>query len=214
MTKELFKKEICNDPIIYTIDNFITQEQCQHFINISKDKIQPSLVSGEKKGYISQGRTGMNCWIKHDYDNITLQIANNIANLINIPIENAESFQVIYYDKTQEYKQHYDSWSFDNSEKSIRNMKYGGQRMVTALVYLNNVHRGGATRFTRLNKQVEPETGKLLVFHNVYNNSNIKHDLSEHAGMSVIEGEKWAFNLWFREKSRKVLYNYMSNKNT
>ena len=38
--------------------------------------------------------------------------------------------------------------------------------------------------------------------------STERHYMSEHAGMQVIEGEKWAFNLWFREKSRKVEYEY------
>ena len=37
---------------------------------------------------------------------------------------------------------------------------------------------------------------------------NIRHELSEHAGMPVIEGEKWGFNLWFREQSRQKLYDY------
>ena len=42
--------------------------------------------------------------------------------------------------------------------------------------------------------------GKLLVFSNVYENTNKRHENSEHAGMPVIEGEKWAFNLWLRER--------------
>ena len=36
MIQELSKKLISNNPTIYTIDDFITQEHCQHFINISK----------------------------------------------------------------------------------------------------------------------------------------------------------------------------------
>ena len=120
-----------------------------------------------------------------------------------MPIENAESFQVIYYDVSQEYKQHYDSWLFDGSEKSKRNMKYGGQRMKTVLVYLNNVQKGRGTRFTKLNIEVTTEKGKLLVFDNVYTGTHTRLELSEHAGMPVIECEKWAFNLWFREESRK-----------
>ena len=87
----------------------------------------------------------MNCWIKHDNDSITLQVINNITNLINIPIENAKVFQVIYYGKNEEYRKHFYSWSFDGSEKSIRNMRYGGQTMITVLVYLNNVDKGGGT---------------------------------------------------------------------
>ena len=70
---------------------------------------------------------------------------------------------------------------------------------------------GGGTRFTKLNTVVKAETGKLLVFSNVLANSNIRHYLSEHAGQPVLEGEKWAFNLWFREKSTKIEYNYPIN---
>ena len=135
-------------------------------------------------------------------------IGEKIAEQVGIPLENAEAYQVIYYDKTQEYRQHYDGWLFDGSEKSRRNMKYGGQRMKTALVYLNDVNAGGGTKFTKLNLEVNAEKRKLLVFENVYSGTNKRHELSEHAGMPVIEGEKWAFNLWFRESNRQKLYDY------
>ena len=197
-----------NTPKIYTITNFLNDDDCKHFINISRDKIKPALVSGDKQGFVSNGRSGQNHWIIHNTDNITKMIGEKIAQQVGIPLENAEAFQVIYYDKTQEYRQHYDGWLFDGSEKSRRNMKYGGQRMKTALVYLNDVEEGGGTKFTKLNLEVNAEKGKLLVFENVYNGTNKRHELSEHAGMPVIEGEKWAFNLWFREESREKLYNY------
>ena len=34
-------------------------------------------------------------------------------------------------------------------------MKYGGQRLFATLVYLNDVEKGGGTKFTRLNIEVE-----------------------------------------------------------
>ena len=204
---------INEEPFIYSIDNFITDEECKHIIEISKDKIIPSLVSGEKEGIISTGRTSKNCWIDHNHDEIVKNISQKIAKQVNMPLENAESLQVIYYDKNQEYKQHYDGWLYDDSEKSKRNMKFGGQRILTALVYLNKIEEGGGTRFTRLNKDIYPEKGKLLIFSNVYKNTNLRHELSEHAGLPVIEGEKWAFNLWFREENRKTIYDYDFNAN-
>ena len=201
--------EIINkSPLVYTIDNFLTDEECNHFINISSDKIKPALVSGSKEGYVSNGRTGKNHWIVHNTDNITKRVGEKIAKQVGIPLENAEAYQVIYYDIDQEYKQHYDGWLFDDSEKSRRNMKYGGQRLKTALVYLNNVESGGGTKFTKLNLEVNAEKGKLLVFENVHSGTNERDELSEHAGMPVIKGEKWAFNLWFREESRQKLYDY------
>ena len=134
-----------------------------------------------------------------------MKIGKKIADVVGIPIEKAEAYQIIYYDKTQEYYNHYDGWLLDGSEKSIRCMKYGGQRLRTALCYLNTVPEGGETRFTRLNVDVKAELGKLLVFSNVQRDTNIRHPLAEHAGKPVIEGEKWAFNLWFREASRSTI---------
>ena len=85
-------------------------------------------------------------------------------------------------------------------------MKYGGARLKTALVYLNDVEEGGSTNLNRINVDVSPKQGKLLVFDNTYSGTNIKHPLSEHAGMPVIKGEKYAFNLWFKECHSKKLY--------
>ena len=194
--------------MIYTIENFITDDECKHLIDISKKQLKQALVSGDKEGFISKGRSGSNCWILHDFDAITKRISTKISKLLDMPLENSEAFQIIYYGVDQEYRQHYDGWLFDGSEKSRRNMKLGGQRIWTALGYLNNVPKGGGTKFTKLNKEVNAEKGKLLVFSNVHENTNQRHELSEHAGMPVLEGEKWAFNLWFREKSRKIEYKY------
>lgn len=197
---------IHDDPGVYTISNYITKEECEHMINLAKPHLTRSVVSDDKGGYKSPGRTSMTAWIDHDHDIITTNLGKKISEQVNIPIENAEKFQVVYYDEGNEYRGHCDSWDHDNSEKCLRCIKYGGQRMVTALVYLNDVEEGGSTRFTRLDKEVSPEMGKLLVFNNVYKNTTKKHPLSEHAGTPVLKGTKYIFNLWFRECSRTMLY--------
>lgn len=197
---------LSNDPRIIVIKNFLSDELCDHFINLSNGKLKRALVSSEKEGIISKGRSGSNCWIEHNKDNKTLSVANRISNIIEIPLESTESFQIIYYDKTQEYFNHYDAWDFNEVEKSRRNLKNGGQRIFTALVYLNDVEEGGSTKFTKLNIDVKAEKGKLLIFENVYEDTNIRHYYSEHAGRPVIKGEKYAFNLWFRECPINKLY--------
>ena len=195
------------DPFIATYNNIITDEECKHFIHISKDLLQRALVSSNKKGYISQGRTGSNTWISHDHDEITKKVGERIAKIVQMPLENAESFQIIHYGVTQEYRQHYDSWEHNGSEKTLRCMKWGGARIKTALCYLNDVKKGGGTKMTKLNITIPAEKGKLLVFQNtIGNNNHDRHPLSEHAGLPVEEGEKYAFNLWFKECSPKMLY--------
>ena len=123
-----------------------------------------------------------------------------------MPIENAESFQIIHYDICQEYRNHYDSWIHDGSDKTLRCMKRGGARIMTALCYLNDVDCGGGTKMAKQNKIIDAKKGRLLVFENTYKNTNIRHPLSLHAGMPVIKGEKFAFNLWFRECKSDMLY--------
>ena len=91
-------KIVNTSPKVYTIANYLTDEECAHFIQLAQGKIQPALVSGDEKGYISSGRTGQNCWIEHDKDSITKEIANKIAKEVDMPLENAEKYQIIYYD--------------------------------------------------------------------------------------------------------------------
>ena len=197
---------LSNDPRVIVIHNFLSPDICDHFVKLSQGKLERALVSSETKGIISKGRSGSNCWIDHKNDETTLSVAKKISNIIEIPLENAESYQIIYYDKEQEYFNHYDAWDFNDVEKCKRNLKRGGQRLFTALVYLNDVEEGGSTKFTKLNIDVKAEKGKLLIFENVYEETNIRHYLSEHAGRPVIKGEKYAFNLWFRECPINKLY--------
>ena len=203
------RKYHCRSPNIFTIDHFLTDEECEHMIKLSEPNLKQSLVSGEKKGIVSEGRTGKNCWLTHYHDEVTTKIANKISKMVDLPVENAEAFQMIHYDIGEEYKQHYDGWLFDGCERSRRNMRHGGQRMKTALCYLNNVDEGGSTFFPRLGLHVYPERGKMVVFQNVIDNCHDRHPLSEHCAMPVIKGHKWGFNLWFRESSRKKIYNYV-----
>ena len=66
-------------------------------------------------------------------------------------------------------------------------------------MYLNDVEEGGGTGFQTINKMVDAKKGRMVVFENV-NKDNIRYKRSLHAGLPVIKGEKWAFNLWLREK--------------
>lgn len=200
-------KILYTDPHIFTVSNFLSDDECNHFITKANDiNFARSMVSDDKQGMYSNGRTSSNVWLKHNTDEITLDVGERISKIVNIPLENAENYQVIRYNLNQEYRQHYDTWSHDNSEKTYRCMKWGGARLKTAIVYLNDVTKGGETKFTKLNISVSPEKGKLLVFDNVYKNTHDRHLLSEHAGLPVLKGEKYAFNLWFKECKHTMLY--------
>lgn len=195
------RKVLSIDPLIFTISDFIGEEICNHFIELSKSGLKDSLVSDATSGKISNGRTSQNTWLAHDVDEQTFKVARAIASEVGFPLEHAEKFQVVYYDTGGEYRSHYDSWVNDGSEKTRRCMAKGGARLCTALVYLNDVPEGGETQFTKFKISVKPERGKLLVFHNTISGTNERHPNSEHAALPVKCGEKYVFNLWFRERS-------------
>ena len=198
---------LSGNPFIKTIDNVLNEAECSHLINISKEHLEDSIVSFKDGPNKSPGRTSKTAWLKYDIDNITKEIANKIAKLVGLPLKNAESIQIVEYKEGGEYISHYDSWIHNGSEKTLRLVKYGGARLSTALVYLNDVESGGETKFTKLDLTIRPSLGKLLIFNNtVSHTDHTRHELSEHAGLPVKSGVKYILNLWFRECPKNVLY--------
>jgi prolyl 4-hydroxylase len=75
-------------------------------------------------------------------------------------------------------------------------------RFATVLFYLNEGMKGGETSFPRWKNaetdevlKVVPEVGKAILFYNQLPDGNYD-DLSQHAAMPVLAGEKWLTNLW------------------
>ena len=48
---------ICNDPYIYTIDNFLTEKECKFIIKVSKDNLK---LAGVSKMDNEKGVHGLN----------------------------------------------------------------------------------------------------------------------------------------------------------
>ena len=187
-----------SDPIIYVVDDFISEDECQEFINCSKDKLQPATVVGLKEELKLKDRTNEFAWLEHHANESIHEVSKRLSILVQMPIRNAEMFQVVHYESGTEYKPHFDS--FDQStELGKKYWEPGGQRMITALIYLNDVEDGGATYFPELNISINPKKGNVLVFHNTISETTNINPRSLHAGMPVSSGEKWAANLWFRE---------------
>ena len=190
-----------SDPIIYVVDDFISEDECQEFINCSKGKLQPATVVGLDNEQKLKDRTNEFAWLEHHANESIHEVSKRLSILVQMPIRNAEMFQVVHYESGTEYKPHFDS--FDQStELGKKYWEPGGQRMITALIYLNDVEDGGATYFPELNISINPKKGNVLVFHNTISETTNINPRSLHAGMPVTSGEKWAANLWFRENLR------------
>ena len=188
-----------DEPRIWTLDGLLTPAECEHIIAIAEPGLRRAEVSGDTAGQRSQGRTNAVVWVHHDTDPTTAAICQRIADLVDLPLAHAESMQVICYDVGQEYRAHFDAYDL-STPRGQRCCARGGQRLVTALVYLCDVESGGGTAFPTLNLTIAPLRGRLLVFHDCRAGTNTRHPDTLHAGLPVIAGRKWAFNLWFHER--------------
>lgn len=187
-----------DDPVVVVFEEFVTSDEAKHLIHAGESQLTRAVVSEATEGVVSEGRTGRNCWINHHHDEVISRLCQRISALVDIPLHQAESLQLIHYNEGHEYAPHFDAWDAA-TDTGKRCMARGGQRLVTCLLYLNTIEDGGNTCFPKLDLEVRAIKGRMVIFHNCQPETNVRHPHTLHGGMKVISGEKWACNLWFRE---------------
>ncbi|MDO3722143.1 2OG-Fe(II) oxygenase [Marinobacter sp. chi1] len=205
-------KRVNEDPLIVVFEDFLKPREVEQLVSAAQSKMKQALVSAAESGVESSGRTGSNCWIPHGYNAIVESLAQRVADVVGLPLQHAESLQVVHYDEGQQYAPHYDAWDA-GTERGQRCMARGGQRLITCLMYLNNPQQGGGTSFPNLDMEIRARKGRMVLFHNCQRGSNVRHPDSLHGGMPVLSGEKWACNFWFRERPYQTAPS-MSRKST
>ncbi len=190
--------------MIAVVHDFISQEECEEILAYSWQNMERSTVaSKDGKGQKHDKRTGSNTWLQHDASPIIKGVADRISQMVRMPLKNAEPFQVVYYKENEEYDYHWDSFDESDDVATEEYTKNGGQRLITVLGYLRDVPKGGETGFNHLGVNIQPRRGSVIVWWNVEPNTTKREIKSQHAGLPVLEGEKYAFNLWFRENEFK-----------
>jgi prolyl 4-hydroxylase len=102
--------------------------------------------------------------------------------------EQGEPLQILRYLPGQQYRAHLDHIPGKDN-----------QRILTALVYLNDRFEGGETRFVRADLQVKGGKGDGIVFRNTLPEGRAD-PASEHAGLPVTRGVKYLASRWICER--------------
>jgi prolyl 4-hydroxylase len=186
-------------PKILWFPQIISAEEAQHIIALAKPLLEPAGVMAYGGNETSNGRTNSVCWLEKAHDELVNRVCERIANLVDMPLSHAEKIQVVYYTQGQEFKPHFDAIRPVSIHAQQSLQALGGQRLLTALVYLNEVTAGGETYFPKLDIAQPPTAFSMLVFTNTNAAGNLPDPLSQHGAAPVLAGEKWAFNLWFRQ---------------
>eukprot|EP00249_Psilotum_nudum_P007568 c20660_g1_i1 orf=846-1700(+) len=199
-------------PRAFLYKGFLSDDECNHLMNLARDKLEKSMVADNESGksVLSEIRTSSGMFIDKGKDDIVARIEDRIATWTFLPKENGEAMQILKYEHGEKYEPHYDYFH------DMVNQKLGGHRVATILMYLSNVVRGGETVFpnsqdpqtkddtwsecSKKGIAVKPEKGDALLFFSL-NPDGIPDTRSLHGSCPVIEGEKWSATKWIHVKS-------------
>jgi prolyl 4-hydroxylase len=191
--------KIHSNPDIYTVDNFLTVQECDRIIRKAKFNIRPCLVKNEQTGAVEQdpSRTSTNANIpRREIPTVIgkllelLRGCDGCNNCHCVREEQMEIIQVLNYQKGQEFQPHTDG--FDGPTTACGFQDSG--RIATVFCYLNDVATGGTTVFTKIGLEIRPKRG-MAVIHFPMSQDLVEDGMTEHQG-SVAFDEKWILTAW------------------
>ena len=186
-----------NDTIgLVHFKGLLSLDECAELIAIgSVSDAKPSMVvnGASEAAYETPGRCSMVVAPSADAHPIIPEIRRRIELFSGVAQEHQEPLQILHYTRGGKYDIHYDAFS-DGSPQ----LKNGGNRVLTVLLYLNDVEYGGWTQFPHLMANIVPTAGFGILFRNTdAQNRQLRESL--HAGLPVTNGEKWIASIWIRE---------------
>lgn len=156
-------------PWLLSLDNFLTEEESIQMIQI-RDELNNKHFDeddGESKTTIENKFCGdhNNCRNK----NFIQSIHKRIEDILEIPANNSEDFEILEYEVGNYYDMYHDFMQQQVDRKC-------GPRILTFLIFLNDVGKGGGIHFPALDITVHPKRGRAVLWPTVYNSNPTKKD--------------------------------------
>jgi prolyl 4-hydroxylase len=179
-------------PPVFVCDDFLGAAQCETMIRLAP----PLLVRSNTAGNITDIRTSRTCHLpRHAPESIAC--FERVARLTGRPFAAFEDVQVARYERGERYDGHFDGASPTDPDAATF-FGGGGQRLCTVLIYLNDVARGGTTRFPLLdNLEVAPRRGRAVVFFPGFVDGTLDPQLFHEARPA--QDVKWVSQVWVRQ---------------
>jgi prolyl 4-hydroxylase len=196
------KRESTDKVQLYTLDNFLTQAECDAIVAIIDRRLRPSTVTIATSD--SAFRTSRTCDLSTLNSPIVTAVDEKISKTLGIRPSYAEGNQAQRYEVGQQFKAHTDYFEPGTSEYA----EHGGNRgnrTWTFMVYLNEGMLGGGTRFVALDKSFLPKKGQAVIWNNLYPDGTPNRD-TLHSGEPVLKGHKIIITKWFRAKGSGPMF--------
>lgn len=179
---------------LYTLDDFITPEQCAGIVEISRARMQPSPLS--RAHYDAEFRTSTTSNLWEIDDPRARELDDRICRTLGMRASYSEGIQAQRYEVGQRFKPHLDCFE-PGSSTFQRFAGMRGNRTWTFMVYLNEVLEGGATRFPQIDVAIQPRPGLALLWNNLLEDGS-PDQRTLHSGEPVLRGCKVIITKWFR----------------
>ena len=182
-------------PHIYVIDGFLSGVECSNLIACADPHLQASGTAFGGQKSAEQVRTSSTVMLRPNRPEAA-KLHAQTARLLRKPTQHMEDPQVSRYRPGEYYLPHFDGPDPVQDPTWSEFHACGGQRTATVLVYLNDVERGGATRFPSLGMEVRPKLGRALVFFPGREDGSIDAALIHEACPAI--DTKWVAQVWVR----------------
>jgi prolyl 4-hydroxylase len=182
-----------SQPLIAQFDSQLDQSTIDWLLNLNDYNLSQGYHHQTESSDLTTARTSTTLFDDSDQ---CKEIRNKILSRVlaetghSYTLSQSELLQLTRYRREQQYVAHYDHFNLPGYENSVE-----VDRVATVILYLNDGFQGGETYFPKLNITVTPRQGDLLYFHYPAEIA----DMSLHAGLPVITGEKRIATLWIRK---------------
>jgi len=186
-------------PSIKLFQQLLSDAECDALIELSRGRLARSPVVNPDTGdeNLIDARTSLGAMFQVGEHPLLERIEARIAAVTGVPADHGEGLQILNYKPGGEYQPHFDYFN-PRRPGEARQLKVGGQRTATLVIYLNTPPAGGGTAFPRIGLEVAPVKGNAVYFSYLLPDGTLD-DRTLHAGLPVEAGEKWIATKWLRE---------------
>ncbi len=176
-------------PWVRRFPALLTSAECDYLRRIADPRYEVSTVNDSQGRTIADPiRTSHGATLHWMIEDPAVHALNRrLAAATATQWDQGEAIQILRYAPGQQYRPHFD---FVRASQN--------QRVLTALVWLNDDYQGGETTFVKAELTIRGRKGDCLIFRNASDDRSVD-PLSEHAGLPVTRGTKFLASRWIRE---------------
>lgn len=185
------EEQLCVDPPLRLVRALFSAQECGYLIEAATPAMRPSViidpVTRRPRPDPLRTSDGTNFGPAQE-DPVIHALNRRIAAATGTLVECGEPLHILRYSPGQQYRPHLDAVPGASN-----------QRVLTALVYLNEGYEGGETAFPELDIAAKGGVGDALLFANVGPDGRTDQR-TRHAGLPIEAGVKWLATRWIRAR--------------